>query len=584
MQQLAHPLFFGPVHTRLFGWFYPATQPAVQSVAVLVCNPYGFEAQCAHQSIARIACDVAQAGFAALRFDYAGTGDSSGDEFEPELLQRWIASVHQACDFLKAQSGASRVVLVGLRLGAAIATQAALEREDIAGLVAIAPVVHGRKYLRELKVLGSLFTQGSTPEADDAPLQAAGFVLTRHACAQVAAINLTHMARLPAPQVLLVERDDMGAPNDWAPALQALGAQVTRAQWPGYGAMMVDPINSLVPEAILAGLLATLREWQGQWAAAAPSAHSAEQDFAFGVDSGPLPTLKVSERVVHIDSVHARMTGILTRAVHDPRAGSAVRERAVIVMNSGAVHHIGQNRLWVRIAREWAQKGCTVLRLDLSGIGDSPRRLGAVGDAVYSAEAAGDLDAAVAYMRKHFPDSELQLLGLCSGAYHAFKGAVRGLDIQAAMLINPLTFHNWRPPAAGAFKKLARGKVSLHLVQKKVRALVWHLAKTTGQKIASIGRGARHSELGAELHAAHQHGIALRFVFSVGEPGIDMLRQQSAGALEDMVQRGAVSIDYITEADHTFTRMDARERLMATLNTLYFGAPAGQAEPAQARA
>lgn len=577
------PLFFGPADMRLFGWLHPAPVPPASAVAVLLCKPFGFEAQCAHQSMARMASDLAHGGWPALRFDYVGSGDSDGDEFAPEQLQRWIASVHLACDFLKAQTGATQLVLVGLRLGATLAALAALERTDIAALVAIAPVVHGRKYLRELMALGQLMAPGhGAADAPDAPLQAGGFLLTRATCAQLAAINLSQQNALPAPDILLVARDDIPGPDDWAPALLALGARLQRAQWPGYGAMMVDPINSRPPEAILTGLVAALQQWQERWRAQArptpavpPALASA---FDSGIDSGPLkaPDLSqagmrhsVSEQVLQIDTGHTALTAILSQRHPGAGASSAGRQRALIVLNSGAVHHIGQNRMWVRIAREWAQLGVVVLRLDLSGIGDSPRRPGAEGDVVYSTEAASDLDAAIAYMRQRFPQAELQLLGLCSGAYHAFKAAARGQPIQGALLINPLTFHSWRAPASGALQKLARGQIPWRRVAQKARGMLLHLLQLARAK--ALGRGHGFSELGAQLLAAQQHGIALHFVFAVGEPGLDMLLQQSGAVLQQVLDAGAVSIDSIADADHTFTRLEARERLLGALAARYFG-------------
>src|SRR4051812_31655913 len=47
---------------------------------------------------------------------------------------------------------------------------------------------------------------------------------------------------------------------------------------------------------------------------------------------------------------------------------------AVILLNGGLLHRVGPNRIYVKIARALATMGLTVLRLDLSNIGDSPPR------------------------------------------------------------------------------------------------------------------------------------------------------------------------------------------------------------------
>ena len=61
-----------------------------------------------------------------------------------------------------------------------------------------------------------------------------------------------------------------------------------------------------------------------------------------------------------------RLFGVLVK----PRVASADRP-AVIMTNAGTVHRIGPHRLYVDLARELAELGFTVLRMDLSGIGDS---------------------------------------------------------------------------------------------------------------------------------------------------------------------------------------------------------------------
>jgi len=44
------------------------------------------------------------------------------------------------------------------------------------------------------------------------------------------------------------------------------------------------------------------------------------------------------------------------------------------------------------------------------------------------------------YLRQRAGVSECRALGLCSGAYHAFKAAVGGAPLQTVVMINPLTF------------------------------------------------------------------------------------------------------------------------------------------------
>src|SRR5690242_1473359 len=137
--------YFGSRSPDLFGWLHraagdekPAPAPAL---GLVICNPFGFEEVCAHRSLRHFAAAAAAAGVPALRFDYAGCGNSRGDEFQPDTLAAWIRSIHEAVERLKQATGVSRVCLLGLRLGASLAALAAALRNDVAAWIAIAPIV-----------------------------------------------------------------------------------------------------------------------------------------------------------------------------------------------------------------------------------------------------------------------------------------------------------------------------------------------------------------------------------------------------------------------------------------------------------
>lgn len=122
-----------------------------RSAAVLLCNPFGEEAARAHRAYRVMARRLEDAGYAAMRFDYAGTGDSSGD-IADFGVDAWIEDIEAAADELRWESGVSRIVLVGLRFGATLAALCAQRgRLRAAHVVLWDPVVDGVQYLRELR-------------------------------------------------------------------------------------------------------------------------------------------------------------------------------------------------------------------------------------------------------------------------------------------------------------------------------------------------------------------------------------------------------------------------------------------------
>lgn len=575
--------FFGNPDAPLFGRLHAPKPADALNVGLVICNPFGFEEVCAHRSLGQLAQMAAGSGIATLRFDYAGCGNSSGSELDPDTLARWLASIHLAVDTLKQRSGVHHVVLLGLRLGASLAALAAAQRSDVCGVVAIAPVVQGRLYLRELRILAET-TAGSASGAvgDQSGLESAGFLLTQEATDAIGVVDLRKMALKPAPNVLIVERDDMPVQAHWAEALNALKVNVRVAQWPGYRSMMVDPQSSQVPSEIFDGVISTLKEW-----AAAEDFHQI-QLATLDLGEGPLTNSYVTggfhERAIRINMDEGALVGVLTTPT-----GSAISKKGVLLINSGSVHSIGPNRLWVRLARSWAARGIAVLRLDLSGLGDSPARIGRIENVVYSVDAGDDIAVAIRFMREQCQIEECHLLGLCSGAFHGFKAAVKGVPLSSTVLINPLTFF-WElgKPLDGIkdyevvaqaskykrqlfsmapWRKLLGGKLDLsYLLAFAARKLETAL-RSRLEAVARLLHIPLKQDLARELLIASQTG-AQHFIFAVGDPGIELLRSQGKRSLARLISEKKVTIDFVPDADHTFTRQEARDRLVVVLDRL----------------
>jgi len=89
-----------------------------------------------HVTLAR---RLAARGLPALRFDLSGIGDSepSADALSP--ARRWTAETRRAMDFLEAEAGATRFLLIGHCSGAAVSYQTAAEDARVAGIGLLNP-------------------------------------------------------------------------------------------------------------------------------------------------------------------------------------------------------------------------------------------------------------------------------------------------------------------------------------------------------------------------------------------------------------------------------------------------------------
>ena len=75
----------------------------VAASAVLISGPLGFEAVHAHRSLVFLTDEFARNGFAAFRFDFRGTGNSSEDAHCDELVDRRHQNVISQIDDIRNQ-------------------------------------------------------------------------------------------------------------------------------------------------------------------------------------------------------------------------------------------------------------------------------------------------------------------------------------------------------------------------------------------------------------------------------------------------------------------------------------------------
>jgi len=546
-------VFFHSGGRPRFGWIH---RPAVgNGVGLVIVPPFGYEAICAHRSLRHLAEAAARAGVVAVRFDLDGTGDSAGDDLEPGRLEAWLASIGDACELARAQ-GADRLVLAGVRLGASLAAFAAAQRTDVAGLVAIAAVASGKALVREGRALQMQLGLAAAPAGVATPPEdvheQVGFALTGDTRAALSKLDLAKLGK-PAAAVLVIDRDDLPPNEKWLEALRAAGAEVLHERLPGYVDMVLDPHRAVVPARMIEAAVA--------FAAARPAlatpAPPGELTVAPRAEL-PIDGTSVTEDVVWLDR---ELVGLCSRLRSEPLRG-------VILLNAGAVPHVGPNRLYVKLARRLAARGDLVLRLDLSGIGDSPARPGAEENVVYSDHAIRDIAIAVDWVRRQGA-REIAVVGLCSGAYHGFKAAVAGQPIDAVVPINPLTFF-WVPGMpldfaafrvtetaqrygksvrnAESWKKLLRGGVDLRRVARVVYERGRSLAENRARDVLRRLRVPLKDDLGSELEQLARRGVAMNFIFAGDDPGRAMLHEQGGGSVKRVT-----SIEVIDGPDHTFT-------------------------------
>ena len=568
----ARPVYFGAMGRQLFGWYHAAPQP---TCAVVICAPIGDESTGWHRASRHWAASLAKAGIAVLRFDYDGTGDSFGSLDDPGRVRAWSDSVDDAVDFLRTTSGAPRLVVAGIRLGATLAMSAARDGR-VHGLILWAPFATGRAYVREgrafTRLMGS--ADGSTSDIE----QFGGLALKAETVRELEAFDPLERAAALALPVLLVPRDEASVDTALRERLTKAGANVDRQALPGYGSVITDAHQGEVPVELITGTIRWLDEHFHS-----PSGVGSESVSP----AGALPEFRATARSNGVEESPVRigsdgLFGVLSR----PTAASP-RQTAVVLVNSGAVYRVGPNRLYVTLAREWSALGYTVLRVDLGGLGDSPAPPDGEENRPYPDHAVRDVESAVAALRGEGVE-RIVVGGLCSGAHTTFHAALRLDGLAGVMMMNPIVFY-WKPSDPldvgawrlyvesqhykqsamrwGSWVRVLKGKVNIAYVFRIALRRGFEIARA---KLTAVWRGWQShapagEDAGHDLGRIARKGTDVLLLFSAGDPGLDFLTLNHARELSQLQRGQNFRLHVVGDADHTFSSLDARLRASSLL-------------------
>lgn len=205
--------YFGDPSRRIFGASESARVASSRPKAVVLCYPMGQEQLRAHRAFRNLSMRLSKAGWHVLRFDYYGCGDSAGESDEGDIDQ-WMSDVVTAIEQARLTHGLAKVSLIGLRLGATLATLVSSQRDDIDQLVLWDPILDGRGYLEEQSATHRAWLARRTElcwepsKQDDEVPQVLGFPLTNRIRKTLEEIDLLRLSKRPARNVLIIRADE----------------------------------------------------------------------------------------------------------------------------------------------------------------------------------------------------------------------------------------------------------------------------------------------------------------------------------------------------------------------------------------
>jgi pimeloyl-ACP methyl ester carboxylesterase len=500
---LARPVTFD----GCFGWLHMPGDSQSSDTAIVLCAGLTGDKLSAHRSFRQLAEALAADGYPTLRFDYPGAGDSlDADDADPWPL--WQQGIESAIDRLRGWTGADRVVLIGLRIGATLAALVAERRDDVAALVLLEPVPRGQTYVRQLSI-ERLVNRNAVPQADGA-LDSHELALSREALGRIARVELHRIRPAQGCAVAVFSQSPGRGLSNLVDTWRAQGLDVDCAGLDGMEPFLRPSFMSHEGSADAAHLLAWLHRavpatprfvshmlWTET--ASLRGDHWVETPFRFG-EGG-------------------RLFGILCR----PTAAVPV-DMAMVIVNSSGDPHYGHGRQSVGLARRLAAEGIASLRMDFTGIGES---VGPGGDRetpthILETDRAADIGAAFDALEA-MGHRRFALHGLCTGAYHALHMAAKDRRVAALILLN-LPMFLWRHGDQVELIGVRGPRQALHGLREAATA--WWQALVKGQSRlapASFARScmdilSRRQTRTLFLYAAHDSGLEA-FTRAFGERG-----------------------------------------------------------------
>lgn len=288
-----------------------------------------------------------------------------------------------------------------------------------------------------------------------------------------------------------------------------------------------------------------------------------------------IPVTTVSTAITEKPLLFGRSRSLVGMLCSPADRGLSATRPTVVFLNSGIIHRVGPNRLYVEMARQLAHMGFASLRFDLGGIGDSSidsTEEGSVLDLVRR-----DINDAIGEATKLSENGRIILIGLCSGADNALQTAVQDTRVDAVVLLDPnfyqpLSFHlhhyarRLRDPRS--LRLLLTGR---HPVYSRLAAGLRRRGNGAESRDATDPEASpflapaelpHRDEMHNRLRGLVSRGCRMLFVFSGGLEEQYNHRDQFYHVFPDLRRAANLSLEYFGDADHTFSDPEIRRRMV----------------------
>jgi alpha-beta hydrolase superfamily lysophospholipase len=507
------------------------------AVGVLCVPTFGEAWARAYRGVRQAAVAIAERGMPAVRFDWAATGRSPGNDAPPlvDQLRALIARLRDA-------GGPETWCLVAHGVGAAIAARL-LDDDPALRLIAWAPEWSGRAHLRHARAFDRMIGLA----VDDPPTCVNGIVLGAARCAELHALSVDAPT---GPQLL--------AALPACPGLSDLSDLHTR-----------DGLDDAVAEIV------HLVERTAQ--DVPPAAKAAPSSPAWCVEHLGSDTFRDEAEALRLERSGAPAVALTW---HRPVQGRSSGV-GLIFVNAGTRPSEGPFHFAMEFGREMAMAGHVVVHLELPGIGDADGRPEIDELESYPADAMDTLRTIARRLRAEPGIRRVAIGGICSGAYFAIRGGAEDLPVDLVLAANPQLYAKGSLSECAAIVERLQSEQWVDgllerrsLAGRALRALK-HPLRTVGILARQLGRRVRPTTpppmVGAHASQAPRATGAVgcpprwfdrpmryALVFSEPDLGYRYLRRHQAALLRALERDARVQWTRYPWDDHPAMRPDSR--------------------------
>ena len=538
----------------LFSWYHaPAGPPRKR--AILLCEPLGHDRMNLHLTYRHLALHLSRAGYPTLRFDYAGTGDSSGSSRDPDWAANWETGLEAACDTLLDRSQTSHLVLFGARIGATLAARFAYARSEVDALILWGAYLKGRAFLRNESVLHRII--GANPasrqprHADPKEREFIGFLYSASARAELESIDLLSKKDRPCRHARIFGWDGESSEDQLASHLLERGTQVEFSRFED-SVSEASLTEQHVPEALLRETVAWLDGLPPLDTATTRVEGSDGRRLRSSVFRSATTRRAVEEEAVFFGG-DGGIFGILSQACHPDQ--TAPKKPALILVSGGNNPRAGINRNYTEWARDAALRGTTTLRFDIRGLGDSPPLLAHDLNQLYRDETVKDLRAAIDFLESRGENSGIILCGLCAGAFQALHTALVDSRVTGVLFLDLLRWDKdpTQVRRPGFFDRRRR---SIERISRRLRA-----------RFGGSERPADGSLLGDQLSKLVDREVDLVAIGCRTRGGHDHFVEAIASRRAHLDASDRFRLEGLDNTDHIFSPLWAQEWLADLLES-----------------